>query len=142
MNNGKQGEQLFKQIMENRNYRVEDVTSDPNYQRKDIDFVVTSSTSGLTKTFEVKWDQRINKTNNLYLELANSRSECGLGWYEFCKADYLAYGDAASGTFYIIPLLELRERVKELPKRISQCGQDSIGQLVSLTKIKDITNTL
>lgn len=142
MNNGKQGERLFQQIMENRNYTVVDVTKEPKYQSKDIDFIVTSSTSGETKTFEVKWDERINETGNLYLELANAYSECGLGWYEFCKADYVAYGDATNGKFYIIPLLELKERVSQMPKRIAQCGKESIGQLVSLKSIRDIVEEL
>jgi hypothetical protein len=67
----------------------------------------------------VKWDSRINKTGNLYLELTSIYSEGGYGWFEFCKADYIAYGDAVSGTFYIIPLLELKDRVKQMPKRLA-----------------------
>lgn len=142
MSNGKQGETLFKQIMQNRKYQVEDVSTNPSYWRKDIDFIITSPTTGLTKTFEVKWDTKIHKTNNLYLELVNVNSDGGYGWFEFCRADYLVYGDAVSKTFYIIPLLELRERVKSLPKRVSQCGNDSIGQLVSLKQISDIIQVL
>lgn len=142
MNNGKQGEQLFKKIMEERNYTVVDVSDNSDYFDKDIDFIITSSASGLTKTFEVKWDNRINKTGNLYLELVNIHSKGGKGWYEFCEADYVAYGDATSGTFYIISLLELRERVKQLSKRLAQCGNDSIGQLVSLNDISDIVSVL
>ena len=142
MNNGKQGEELFKQIMQNRSYTVEDVTDNPSYWSKDIDFIVTSPTSGLTKTFEVKWDERINETNNLYLEVASAFGEGGFGWFEYCKADYLAYGDATTNTFYIIPLPELREKLKSLPKRYAQCGKDSIGQLVSLKSISDIYTIL
>jgi hypothetical protein len=103
--------------MQNRSYTVEDVTDNPSYWSKDIDFIVTSPTSGLTKTFEVKWDERINETNNLYLEVASAFGEGGFGWFEYCKADYLAYGDAITNTFYIIPLPELREKLKSLPKR-------------------------
>ena len=105
--------------MQNRNYTVEDVSNNPAYWSKDIDFIVTSPTTGLTKTFEVKWDSRINQTGNLYLELLSAYSEGGLGWFEFCKADYIAYGDAVTSTFYIIPLLELKQRVQHLPKRIA-----------------------
>ena len=141
-NNGKQGEYLFKQIMESRNYTVEDVSNNENYWYKDIDFLVTSSTSGLTKTFEVKWDTRINRTGNLYLELTNIHSKGGKGWYEFCEADYLVYGDATANIFYIIPLLELRERVKKLNCRCASCGYDSTGLLVSLNDIADITQIL
>jgi hypothetical protein len=128
--------------MESRNYIVEDVSDNPDYWDKDIDFIITSPTSGETKTFEVKWDSKIHKTGNLYLELANKNSKNGNGWYEFCKADLLAYGDAKNGIFYIIPMAELRAKAKRLPKDLVNCGIDSIGQLVPLSAIKDIVQVL
>ena len=142
MAHGKIGEQLFKQIMESRNYQVEDVSMNPDYWYKDIDFFVTSSTSGERKSFEVKWDSCISRTNNLYLELTNIYSKEGKGWYKFCEADYLAYGDAKNRKFYIIPLLELKKRVEQLPNRFAKCGYDSTGLLVSLNDIKDIIKEL
>ena len=141
-NSGKFGENLFQEIMKGRGYEVQNVSGNPDYFYKDIDFIVTSSTSGLTKTFEVKWDSRINHTGNLYLELTNIYSKEGKGWFEFCQADYLAYGDARAQTFYIIPLLELRERVNKLNCRCANCGYDSTGLLVPLGAISDITQIL
>lgn len=143
-NNGKQGEYLFKQIMESRNYTVEDVSGNPEYWDKDIDFIITSSTTGLTKTFEVKWDTRINRTNNLYLELTNINSKQwnGEGWWPHCQADYLVYGDAVAQTFHVIPLLALRERVAQLALRTARCGYDSTGWLLSLNDIADIAYEL
>lgn len=143
-NNGKQGERLFKQIMESRNYKVQDVSNNPAFWDKDIDFIITSATSGLTKTFEVKWDSRINRTGNLYLELTsiNSKQWNGQGWWEHCQADFLVYGDAVNFRFYIIPLFELRERVEKLPFRLAKCGYESTGQLVSLKDIADIIQEL
>lgn len=141
-NNGKQGERLFKETMQARGYEVQDVSGNPDYWYKDIDFIITSPTSGETKTFEVKWDTRINRTGNLYLERTSTFTKQegikGLGWFEWCEADYLAYGDAVSGQFYIIPMKELRERADNLPYRSARCGDDSTGQLVSLSDIKDI----
>ena len=142
MNLGKQGEKLFRQIMQNRGYKVVDVSDNPEYWERDIDFIITSPTTGITKTFEVKFDSRIHVTGNLFLEQSNTNSKGGLGWFNFCKADYLAYGDAASRKFYIIPLLELKERVKQLLYRQAFCGQDSIGQLVALDDIKDLIQEL
>lgn len=139
---GKQGERLFQQIMESRNYAVQDVSGDPDYWYKDIDFIVTSPTSNLTKTFEVKYDSRIHSTGNLYLELTNIHSRGGKGWFEFCEADYLVYGDAINNIFYVIPVQELREKVKMLPARSARCGYDSTGLLVSLKDIADITQVL
>ena len=76
-NNGKQGESLFKEIMIARGYDVKDVSNNPEYWYKDIDFIITSPTTGETKSFEVKWDSRINQTGNLYLELTNVHSKGG-----------------------------------------------------------------
>ena len=86
-----------------RNYKVNNVTRNPHYWYKDIDFIITSRASGLTKSFEVKWDTRVAATGNLYIE-TTSRFGDGRGWWEFCEADYLAYGDAVNEIFYIIPV--------------------------------------
>ena len=139
---GKQGERLFQQIMEEKGYKVQDVSANPQYWDKDIDFIVTSSTSGLERTFEIKWDNLICKTNNLYLELTNIHSKGGKGWFNFCQADYLAYGDSQNGCFYVVSLLELRERAAKAAYRRASCGQDSTGMLVSLNDISDITKKL
>lgn len=138
MNLGKQGESIFQQRMRSKGYKVLDVSSNKEFYDKDIDFIITSPTTGQVKTFEVKYDNNINKTGNLYLELSNIHSKCGQGWYNFCQADYIAYGDARNRTFYIVPLLELRQRVKQLPYRQARCGEDSIGQLVALKDIQDL----
>lgn len=141
-NNGKYGEQLFKQIMESSGYSVLNVSSDPSFWYRDIDFIITSPTTGAVKSFEVKWDSRINSTGNLYLELTNIHSKGGKGWYQFCEADYLAYGDAAAQVFYVIPLVELRQRVKQINCRRTSCGNDSTGLLLSLKDIADIVKVL
>ena len=140
-NSGRQGEVLFSRRMSDAGYIVEDVSKNSEYWYKDIDFIITSP-SGNTRTFEVKWDTRINQTGNLYLETANKNSKGGCGWFSFCQADFLAYGDAKSKVFYIIPMAELRARAKQLPDRQASCGADSIGQLVNLRDIADITKTI
>jgi hypothetical protein len=124
--------------MREKGYIIYDASLDPHYWDKDIDFVLTSPTSGLTRSVEVKWDTKINKTGNLYLELTNVFSKGGRGWFEFCEADYLAYGDAIAQVFYVIPLYELRHKIKTLPQRVVNCGDDSTGLLVSLQDIQDI----
>lgn len=45
MNNGKYGETLFAQMMADRGYKVEDVSGNPDYWYKDIDFIITSPTT-------------------------------------------------------------------------------------------------
>lgn len=128
--------------MEARGYDVVDVSNNPDYWYKDIDFIITSPASGITKTFEVKWDARINSTGNLYLERTSTFTKeegiKGLGWFEWCEADFLVYGDAVSQQFYVIPMKELRKAADTLPYRSASCGLDSTGQLVALKDIEDI----
>lgn len=138
MNNWKQGEQLFAQTMIDRGYSVEDVSGEPQFWKKDIDFMITSPTTGDTKAFEVKWDSRIGKTGNLFLE---TYSNGGKGWFEYCEADYIAYGDARSRRFYILPLLELRELVASKRFELAYTA-DSCGYLVSLQAVKGIMQPL
>lgn len=142
MNNGKQGEALFRERVIGLNYLVQDVSNNPAYWEKDIDFIVTSPRSGLTKSFEVKWDSRINSTGNLYLELTNVHSKGGRGWYDFCAADFLAYGDSQAECFYIIPFAALKERVSQIQTRRAQCGSDSTGLLVAIKDIQDLIQIL
>ena len=141
-NNGKVGEYKFKQIMLNRNFQVQDVSNNPEYFEKDIDFIITSPTSGQTKTFEVKWDSKINKTGNLYLEKTNVHSKNGIGWWNFCQADVLAYGDSRTGQFYMFNMEELRERFQHLRKIVASCEDDSTGYLVKLEDVQDLYKTL
>ena len=141
-NNGKEGEKLFAQKMEAQGYIVEDVSANEQYFNRDIDFIITSPTTGQIKSFEVKYDTRINSTGNLYLEFINKNSQNCSGWFEFCQADYLAYGNAKTGVFLIIPMQELRERVKRLPQRVAFCGDDSAGYLVHVSQIDDLIQTI
>lgn len=142
MNKGRYGEILFKQRAEALDYKVEDVSNNPDYWYKDIDFIVTSPTTGAVKTFEVKWDSCIGRTGNLYLEETNIHSKGGEGWFNFCQADYIAYGDAKAKIFYIIPREELKKRASEVRYRQGMCGKDSTGQLLALNDIKDLYTTI
>lgn len=134
MNNGRDGELLFYNIMNSRNYQVNDVSNNPNYWNKDIDFIIKSNTTGLVKSFEIKWDNVIYYTNNLFLEYYNPRSKQWNydGWWEHCEADYLAYGDSYNKVFYIIPMPELKERVRQLPYRSAKTADGAKGLLVSI----------
>lgn len=140
MDIGKQGEMLFAQIMTQRGYKVVDTTDIASYQKYDIDFILTSSATGLTRSFEVKYDTRINRTNNLYLELTNIHSKQwgGQGWWLHCNADYLAYGDYHTKKFYVFELKELKEKVAQLPQKIAYCGNESSGLLVSLEQLEGL----
>lgn len=137
MTNSKQGEQLFKQLMEQRGNKVEDLTAEKPYQIQDIDFKITSP-SGITKFFEVKYDSKINTTGNLFVEFFNAHNYAGLGWYEFCKANYIAYGDAHTNTFYCFLLEDLRQLVSSHKFNVATADNENIaGYLVPLRLIEN-----
>lgn len=139
-NNGKEGEQLFAQAMAARGYDITDVSNNPDYWPKDIDFIITSPTTGQTKTFEVKWCSRIHTTHNLFLEIKNPRSRQwnGEGWWPHCQADFLVYGDAISHLFHIFPMDELRKRVDTLDLQTKFTSDGSVGLILPLSAISDI----
>jgi hypothetical protein len=105
---------------------------------KDIDMLITSPTTGVTKAFEVKWDTKIHKTANLFLEIVSKYSAGMHGWYEFCEADFLVYGDAVNKIFYVFDMEILRAEVDKMPKELANCGSDSIGYLVPLRRLKEL----
>lgn len=70
-------------ISRRRKHLINNVSKNPNYYYKG-DFELTDLASGITKMVEVKWDERIWQTNNLYLELTNTHSIGGMGWFNFC----------------------------------------------------------
>lgn len=142
-NKGKKGEALFRQIMENKGYIVEDVSDNSDFYDKDIDFIIKSPHTGEVKSFEVKYDYCINRTGNLYLELTNIHSQGGKGWYKFCEADVLAYGDAQTDIFYMIPVEKLREVTNQCYYPIGSCdGGESTGLLVPLKDLEEFTKQL
>ena len=138
MPNGKQGELLFKQIMQDKGYIVEDTTNNSDYWSKDIDFIVTSTATGAVKTFEVKYDNRLNSTGNLFIETINPRSEGCCGWFEFIQADYLAYGDSITNQFYIIDVEYLKDFMAKKKRNFEYkiCSDGAEGYAVPLKRIE------
>ena len=59
-NNGKLGEQIFSYRMKEAGFIVENVSGNPEYWTKDIDFFCTNPSTNGRRSFEVKWDARIN----------------------------------------------------------------------------------
>ena len=140
---GRRGEKLFAERMSANGYKVQDVSNDPGFWNKDIDFIIESPYTGAVKSFEVKYDYCINRSHNLYLELTNIYSQGGKGWYKFCEADVLAYGDAQTDIFYMIPLEKLREVTNQCYYPIGSCdGGESTGLLVPLKDLEEFTKQL
>ena len=90
-------------------WRVQDVTANPEYWNKDIDFVVSSEAESFT--VEVKWDNRISATGNMFIETVTDLDRCKEGWFSFCQADYIYYGDSYNQLFYVFKTNDLRDFV-------------------------------
>lgn len=128
----KDGEWELKNFLREHGCKVTDVSDNPRYWRKDIDFLIEEN--GKQWSIEVKYDYVMSKSGNIYCEWLNPRSKGGKGWLQFCKADFLFYGDARNRIFYALEVDELREYVlqnKDKLKRRST-NDGSIGYLLPL----------
>lgn len=101
------GEQELKDWLRGYGYKVKDVSDNPIYWKKDIDLIVDGET-----TIEVKWDSKLAETGNLFIETISNIDNNKKGWYEFCEADYLAYGDAIGKTFCIFNWAQLKAHIE------------------------------
>lgn len=135
------GEYELQWALREHGYYVDDVSSDPAYWIQDIDLLIEPIFpligEDVVTSIEVKWDSRIAVTGNLFIELENPRSKGGMGWFEFCKADYLAYGDARNRIFYFIKMNDLKNYIYESKKdlRARSTWDGSYGYIIPLNNI-------
>ena len=118
----KPGEWELKTTLRRNNYKVRDVSNDSYYWNKDIDLIATNNITNNVSTIEVKWDRRIAETGNFYIEFYNPRSRNSKGWFCFCEADLLAYGDANKKVFYMIRVPELKKYIEENESQLEVKG--------------------
>lgn len=98
---GKTGEAAVAEFMRSRNHTVIDVSDDAEYQKKDIDFLLTSPT-GEKCSIEVKTDYKIHKTGNFFFEGVYHKDwGDSNGWFDYCEADYICFLDAVEYKLYI-----------------------------------------
>lgn len=132
------GEYELKKWLRAHNCRVEDVSDNPKYWAQDIDLLVQPICLDYNPfSAEVKWDNRISDTGNLYIEMRNPRSKEGRGWYYFCQADYLFYGDSVNQKFYVFKTKDLFAFVK-LNKNNLRRGATNDGSQGFLVPLEDV----
>lgn len=140
---GTYGELDFISYFSNK-YEVEDVRLKKEYWARDIDFILTSKETGAARTVEVKTDNKIFRTENLFIETKNPRSQGGLGWYNFCQADLICYYDFVQKIFHIFSFAELKELVEELRSTDSIYVKErytidsAIGMLIPLSYVEKL----
>lgn len=102
------GEFELKKLFRKLGYKVTDVSNNPNYWKKDIDLIIEDKLG-----VEVKWDQLIASTGNMFIETVSDTEKNKDGWFIFCKADLLFYGDAANKLYYVFRFSELKQWIEE-----------------------------
>lgn len=134
------GELEYRRTLRSYGYLVEDVSKNPDYWYKDIDCISTNPVTGNVATHEIKWDRMMSHTGNLYIETHNPRSRAGQGWFNFCEADLLAYGDANNKIFYVMRVPDLKRYVREHESslRVVRTFDGSEGYALPLDDIKEI----
>ena len=108
---GKQGELMVAQAFEKMGYEVKDVTDDPSFWKKDVDFIINDN--GVERRLEVKTDWNIWRTGNVVLELNKTYDPKILGWFNFSQATHFAFVDIKNRLAYMVRANELAARVNE-----------------------------
>lgn len=134
------GEYELKKALREDGYIVKDVSNSAEYWEKDIDLIVTNMETEVVTTIEVKWDYCLHKTGNLFIETINSRSKGGNGWFNFCEAKLLAYGDAINKIFYFIDVAALKDYIEKNKNNLKTgyVADGAAGYLVPLDSINKL----
>ena len=108
--NYKTGERLAQRCLEANGYYVIDRSNDPKYWVKDID--LTAIKGSYQADIEVKWDQCIAQTGNLFFELLTNTDTKQRGWADYTESNFIFYGDAQRLIFYVFSAEDMRHFLK------------------------------
>jgi hypothetical protein len=138
---GKRGEEIFRKCLEKWNCKYTDVSEDARYQEQDIDFIVESrKVDGKTVTVEVKNDQRIAETGNIFFETMSNVDYSTEGCFKKTKAELMAIVSESERLIYFVGTEILRKYINENSKNlrfISRVpGSNSCGYLIPVERIK------
>ena len=141
---GAKSEQLVSKVLEERGWQVTDVTDDVNYRKADIDFVVVPADGGESRTVEVKSDNNISRTGNIFCEVITNVANKTPGWFTSSEATYLCIHDTKNNDIHFLLLDDLREYTKKnytVEKRFDDWSgnynKEIVARLVPLNKFKN-----
>ena len=103
------GELKAYKLLSDNNWVVQDLTRCEQYYDKDIDLSITDGHRSYT--IEVKWDNVISRTGNMFIETFTDLDKSKQGWFLFCEADYIFYGDSKNNLFHIFRTQNLRDYI-------------------------------
>lgn len=93
--------------------RVISVVDDPEWQEREVDFLVTSPTRRTALTVEAKSDRHIANSGNVLFELARVHHTASTvaynGWSVFSQAELLVVYCPPASSLYVMRMQHLRE---------------------------------
>ena len=135
---GKVGEALVSQYLINKGWDVEDTSSNPDYFKKDIDFLV--SKNGLDMAIEVKTEAKMNETGNMFIEDKISYSYGSKpGWRHYCEADYMWHVNPKTQIAFVYKAKDMAELIDSYVFKYRSCNDGFkmvYGYLVPIEKYK------
>lgn len=105
------GEREAYDYLVSQGWEVKDLTECDAFFGKDIDFLISKGRE--RHYIEVKWDYKIKQTGNMFIETITDIDANKDGWYEFCQAEFIFYGDARQQIFYVFQLEDLKEYIRK-----------------------------
>lgn len=113
---GQSNEEIIRNFWVENGFKVIDVSDNPEYQKKDIDFLLSNGYSNIS--VEVKSDTRLFETGNIAIELAMYRKTGYYpGWYHYCDADIICYCDLIDSVAYYIDWRDLKQFALEIGRK-------------------------
>lgn len=138
---GQEVEQIVKRHLEQRGHTVTDLTDNPDFWKQDIDFIITDRATTKSISLEIKRDDNIYKTGNLFFEIGFDKQDYySQGWLEKCKAEYLCYYDSVKRHGFILDFPKTKLLLPSIGKehyywdKLDQCGANAL--LVPLWKAR------
>jgi hypothetical protein len=142
---GKLGEEEVIKYFNKQEIEFVDVRNDKDYQSKDVDFVLYTSMDAWC--VDIKTDNMISKTGNLFIETTSNKELGKKGWLYASKADEIWYFDYVNKIIYVLHLEKFRdwfERYKDqFQERIvinkhATGTYTSMGYLIPLTELDQL----
>lgn len=106
------GEKKAYDYLISSGWEVQDLTQCEAFFSKDIDFLIIRGQE--QHYIEVKWDNWIHQTGNMFIETTTDLDFNKDGWFKFCRAEFIFYGDARNELFYVYRLDDLKAYIQEV----------------------------
>lgn len=137
---GKVGETLFANAYAAAGNKVEDVSDNIDYRRRDIDFIV-SNKSGQKTTIEIKTEEASEYTGNVFIEYYNTNNvKRGLdGWFKYCEAEYIGFVQPHNKRVFIVSLDDLKKNIENNKYRIGS-SSNAMGYLVPINVLQALNS--